>query len=35
MHYYHRIRLSISNARKFYRLVERHGFWGAEVIVRR
>ena len=29
------IRLSISNARKFYRLVERFGFWGTEVIVRR
>lgn len=29
------IRLSISNARKFYRLVERYGFWGTEVIVRR
>ena len=29
------IRLSISNARKFYRLVERFGFWGTEVIVQR
>lgn len=29
------IRLSIGNARKFYRLVERYGFWGTEVIVRR
>ena len=29
------IRLSISNARKFYRLVERHGFWGTEVTVTR
>ncbi len=29
------IRLSISNAKKFYRLVERFGFWGTEVIVRR
>jgi lipoprotein-anchoring transpeptidase ErfK/SrfK len=29
------IRLSISNARKFYRLVQRFGFWGTEVIVRR
>lgn len=29
------IRLSIRNARKFYRLVQQHGFWGTEVIVRR
>jgi len=29
------IRLSIGNARKFYRLVERHGFWGTQVRVRR
>ena len=29
------IRLSISNAKKFYRLVEKFGFWGTEVIVRR
>jgi lipoprotein-anchoring transpeptidase ErfK/SrfK len=29
------IRLSIGNARTFYRLVEKHGFWGTEVIVKR
>lgn len=29
------IRLSIGNARKFYRLVERHGFWGTQVTVKR
>lgn len=29
------IRLSIRNAKKFYRLVEKFGFWGTEVIVRR
>jgi lipoprotein-anchoring transpeptidase ErfK/SrfK len=29
------IRLSIGNAKKFYRLVERHGFWGTQVIVKR
>ncbi|MBU2532879.1 MAG: L,D-transpeptidase [Alphaproteobacteria bacterium] len=29
------IRLSISNARTFYRLVEKYGYWGTEVIVRR
>jgi len=29
------IRLSISNARKFYKLVQRFGFWGTEVIVKR
>lgn len=29
------IRLSITNAKKFYRLVERYGFGGTEVVVRR
>lgn len=29
------IRLSIANAAKFYRLVQEHGFWGTEVVVRR
>ena len=29
------IRLSIGNAKKFYRLVERYGFWGTQVIVKR
>lgn len=29
------IRLSIANARKFYRLVEQHGFWGTQVVVTR
>ncbi|MCB1511953.1 MAG: L,D-transpeptidase [Hyphomicrobiaceae bacterium] len=29
------IRLSISNAQKFYKLVQEHGFWGTEVVVKR
>ena len=29
------IRLSIGHAKTFYRLVERYGFWGTEVIVKR
>jgi len=29
------IRLSISNAKKFYNLVQQHGFWGTEVRVKR
>lgn len=29
------IRLSISNARKFYRLVQRYGMWGTRVDVQR
>lgn len=29
------IRLSIRNARTFYRLVEHYGFWGTQVVVRR
>ena len=28
------IRLSISNAAKFYKLVEQHGFWSTNVIVK-
>ena len=29
------IRLSIGNAKTFYRLVEQHGMWGTQVIVKR
>jgi lipoprotein-anchoring transpeptidase ErfK/SrfK len=29
------IRLSIGNAKTFYNLVQRYGFWGTEVVVKR